>query len=184
MTEQLIERIYAQNGAVIRKLMRRGIDEEDAPDMAVRIILNAVDHLDQLRDPDKLEAWLMISAENAAKSHFKEQKARREKEITTVLNMEAGEEISILDIIPDEKTIENILRIADKEAVVDELLECLDKKQKTILFMHALEEMTFREIAEELEMNDNTVRSIHSRTCIKLQNRWKKLYGKEEYYDR
>ena len=183
MNDNLIERVYALHGDVVRKLMRKGVDISEAPDIAVGILLDAVEHIHQLKNPDKLEAWVMAIAENGANRYLRERAKRWEKEISTVSDMETGEEIDIYDILADEMTVEKILRHAENTAMLGELLSCLGEKERIIFLMRNLEGMKFKEIAKTLNLNENTVRSIHSRCCGKLRKQSDRIYGKEAYRD-
>ena len=165
MNDHLIERIYDMHDKVVGKLVRKGIDRNEAPDLAVNILLDAVEAVDKLRDPEKLEAWVMVIAENNGNRYLRERAKHWEIEISSVTN------------------IEKILRHAERTSMLGELLGCLNDKERAIFFMHNLDEMTFREIAERLELNENTVRSIHSRCCRKLKSCAENLYGKEAYRD-
>lgn len=181
MNDHLIERIYDMHDKVVGKLVRKGIDRNEAPDLAVNILLDAVEAVDKLRDPEKLEAWVMVIAENNGNRYLRERAKHWEIEISSVTNIETGEEIDIYETMADEMTVEKILRHAERTSMLGELLGCLNDKERAIFFMHNLDEMTFREIAERLELNENTVRSIHSRCCRKLKSCAENLYGKTNY---
>lgn len=183
MNDHLIKRIYDMHDKVVEKLVRKGVDINEAPDLAVNILLDAVEAVAKLREEDKLETWVMVIAENKGNRYLKERAKHWEREISSVTNIETGEEIDIYETVADEITVEKILRRAEKTAMLGELLGCLNERERAIFFMHNLDEMTFREIAERLELNESTVRSIHSRCCRKLERCSENLYGKEAYYD-
>lgn len=145
MNDHLIERIYDMHDKVVIKMIKKGIAANEAPDLAINALLDAVEAVDKLRDPEKLEAWVMVIAENNGNRYLRERAKHWEIEISSVTNIETGEEIDIYETMADE--------------------------------------MTFREIAERLELNENTVRSIHSRCCRKLKSCAENLYGKEAYRD-
>lgn len=183
MNDHLIERIYDMHDKVVIKMIKKGIAANEAPDLAINALLDAVEAVDKLRDPEKLEAWVMVIAENNGNRYLRERAKHWEIEISSVTNIETGEEIDIYETMADEMTVEKILRHAERTSMLGELLGCLNDKERAIFFMHNLDEMTFREIAERLELNENTVRSIHSRCCRKLKSCAENLYGKEAYRD-
>lgn len=93
MNDHLIERIYDMHDKVVGKLVRKGIDRNEAPDLAVNILLDAVEAVDKLRDPEKLEAWVMVIAENNGNRYLRERAKHWEIEISSVTNIETGEDI-------------------------------------------------------------------------------------------
>lgn len=181
--DHLIERIYARYDNVVRRISRRGVDEEDAPDLAVKLMLDAVSALHQLRDPDKLDAWLNTIVDRGVSKYFKEKFTAWEREVSAVMDYEAGEEIDIYEFVADETTVEELIRIAEKTDMICEVLSCLDDKEWNIFIMRNLEEFKFREIAEMLEINENTVKTVNRRSCVKLKKQAEKLFRKEDFYD-
>ncbi len=182
--DHLIDRIYAQNKTIMKKLKRKGVDENDISDLAVKIMLDAVAAVHQLREEDKLESWLMKIVRSGCSQYFKERSERWGREVSHITDMETGDEIDIYDTIADEMTVERIVRSAEETKVLGKLLEKLSEKERQVFLMHNLDGYKFREIAELLNMNDNTVRSHHRRALIKMETYLEKLKGKEENYDR
>ena len=103
--------------------------------------------------------------------------------MSAVMDFETGEEIDIYELVADETTVEELVRIAEKTDMICELLNCLADKEWSIFIMRNLEEFKFREIAEMLDMNENTVKTIHRRSCIKLRKQAELLFRKEDFYD-
>lgn len=169
--------------AVVSKLVRRGVDMNEAPDLAVKILLDAVEAADQLRNTDKLEAWVMKIADNGVNKYLRSRAKRWEKEISSVSDMETGEEIDIYDMIADEMTVEKLINRAEKTEMLGTLMACLSDKERVVFMMHNLDGMKFREIAKLLDMNENTVRSIYRRCCRRLKAQADLIYGKEAYRD-
>ena len=181
--DHLIERIYAKHMDVIKKLMRKGVEEHEAPDLAVKAMLTAIDKLSSLEDEDKLEGWLMAIAENTANQYFNERNTRWKREITSKYNAEAGEEIGALDDLIDEKSAEKIVLLAEERKLLNTVLDCLNDTERAVFYRRSIDKDKFRIIAEDLGMNINTVKSMYIRSCDKLKEYSEKLYGKEAYYD-
>ncbi|MBO5711918.1 MAG: sigma-70 family RNA polymerase sigma factor [Acholeplasmatales bacterium] len=94
--------------------------------------------------------------------------------------MELGEEIDVYDTIADaDSAVEEIVMTAIKNEMVRDLISCLNKKEYMIFKLHNVEGYKLIEISKEYNINYDTVRSIHSRTCKKLKRRGEKLFRKE-----
>ena len=181
--DHLIERIYDRYDNVVRRIVHKGVDMDEAPDLAIKLMLDAVGALHQLREPDKLDAWLNTIVDRGVSRYFKEQAITWEKEISHVMDYEAGEEIDIYDLLADETDVEELIRIAEKTDMIMDVLNCLADKEWSIFVMRNLDGFKFREISEILDINENTVKTIHRRSCIKLKKQAERLYRKEDFYD-
>lgn len=51
MNDHLIERIYDMHDKVVIKMIKKGIAANEAPDLAINALLDAVEAVDKLRDP-------------------------------------------------------------------------------------------------------------------------------------
>lgn len=178
--ELLKRRIYDEYQTIIKRLITKGVDIDDAPDVASQVTITAVNKRDQLHDSDKLVPWLMKIADNEANAYFKAQTKLWEREISIIPDMEAGEEIDVYETIADEDApVEEIVMTAIKSQMVWDLTSCLNKKEYMIFKLHNVEGYKLLEISEKYNINYDTVRSIHSRTCKKLKRRGEKLFRKE-----
>lgn len=178
--EILKKRIYDQYQNIIKRLVIKGVDINDAPDVASQVTITAVNKRDQLRDPDKLVPWLMKIADNEANAYFKAQSRLWEREVSVVPDVEVGEEIDIYDTIADEDSrVEEIVMTAISKELLRDLLSCLNKKEYMIFKLHNVEGYKLLEISKAYNIKYDTVRSIHSRTCSKLKRRGEKLLRKE-----
>lgn len=178
--EILKKRIYDEYQTIIKRLVIKGVDIDDAPDVASQVTIIAVNKRAQLRDSDKLVPWLMKIADNEANAYFKAQSKLWEREVSIVPDTEVGEEIDVYETIADEDSmVEEIVMTAINNQMVWDLTSCLNKKEYMIFKLHNVEGYKLLEISERYSINYDTVRSIHSRTCKKLKRRGEKLFRKE-----
>ncbi len=178
--EILKQRIYDQYQNIIKRLVIKGVDMDDAPDVASQVMIIAVSKREQLREPDKLVPWLMKIADNEANAYFRVQARSWEREVSVIPDMEMGEEIDVYDTIADEDSkVEEIVMTAIRNELIWDLLSCLNKKEYMIFKLHNVEGYKLLEISKKYNINYDTVRSIHSRTCSKLKRRGEKLLRKE-----
>lgn len=177
----LTMRIYSRHEAIIRRLVCKGIDIDDAPDLAVEIIINAVEAVSKLRDPSKLESWLMTITDNSVKRFYREKFRQRQNEITRVIDNESGEETYIIEILADKESVEDIIKYAEERHALGGLLNWLNEKERSVFLMRNYYCYKFKEISKRLCMNENTVKSINARCCKKMKTRWEELFGEENF---
>lgn len=167
--DKLIEIIYARNELITRRLKYKGVEDYDIPDLAIRIMLKAVSALYQLRNPKKLDSWLLAITENEANKYFRDRSAKWNREISAVYNSQTGEEVDIYETIPDEITIEIIMRRAEERNEINKLLLRLSEKERSVFLLRNLEKYKFKEIADGLGLNESTVRSHYRRSILKMR---------------
>lgn len=178
--ELIKKRIYDEYQTIIKRLVIKGVDIDDAPDVAAQVTIRAVHKRSQLRELDKLLPWLMRIADNEAKAYFKRQARLWEREGAVIPDLELGEEVDVYDTIADEDSlVEEIVMTAIKNEMVRDLISCLNKREHMIFKLHNVEGYKLIEISKEYNINYDTVRSIHSRTCKKLKRRGEELFRKE-----
>lgn len=181
--ESLKKRIYDEYPAVIDRLAHRGVDSVDLEDIASNVMILAMRKRRQLRDADKLAAWLRKITDNEARAYLRRKARLWEREVSVISNMETGEEIDALDMLTAEYTVEEIVCSIEVRDKLMELIDCLNERESIIFNMHNVDGYKLNEIAKYLGLKESTVRSIHSRTCRKLKQRAKKILRKEDYYD-
>ena len=116
-------------------------------------------------DADKsFKTWIFTIAKNTAYDYLRKKKSipfsffkKSEKDIKI-------EEISADNLLPDE-----ILEQKDIAKELEEKLQQIPRKYRSVLFLHYKEDMSLSEISEILGKPYNTVKSLHSRALIKLK---------------
>lgn len=178
--ELIKQRIYDEYKTIIDRLIIRHINEDDAPHVASKVTLIAVEKRNQLRDMDKLIPWLMAITDNVAKAYLKKQTKLWEREVSIFSDAETGEEINVYETIKDEDSlVEEIVMTAISNEMLWDLTACLSEKELLIFKLHNVDGYDLLEISKKYKINYNTVRSIHSRACRKLKRRGEKLFRKE-----
>lgn len=175
--EDLIDAICSYYMYIVSLVRTMGADESDVEDIAEEALLAAVKAADQLRDPDKMKAWLKTITANIAKKYFR--KKYRRREISNFIIMETGEEIDIYDFVADELTVEHIFQQEEDVRIVKRAVGSLTGLNKVVVNMRFFGEYKFSEIAEALALNENTVKSIYRRSLKKLRKSYYELSGKE-----
>lgn len=182
--EALAEIYKISSPAVYKTIWVLIKDEDTVYDILQDTYVKAFTRLDQLQNPDKLIPWLKMIANNLAKDWLKKSKPVFFTEIY------GGEE---LEDIPFEESIEDVRSELNPEMAMDqqeakrlvmEILDHLPEDQRVVIGMFYYEEMSVKDIAQTLEVSENTVKSrlSYGRKKIKeqvldLEKRGTKLYS-------
>lgn len=169
--------IYRRRDDLVRFFVRKGMKDE-AEDMASRTMIKAVKDAASLRDEDKLENWLMRIASNERNARIRELIEERKWIHPRFVRVESGEEIDLVEEAAAEESLEEVFQSITDSRNVSRLLYTLPPAERAIFILHAYEGRTYREIAEALELNINTVKSIYSRSRRKLLKNYEKIFGR------
>lgn len=107
--------------------------------------------IDRLKDVDSFKYWLYTIALNNCREEDRRQKKKHWYSIFV------SEEASQVESKYGHPELE--YQKKEKEELVAELLKTLPEEQKTIVIMKEFEGMKFREIAEALNISENTAKS-------------------------
>lgn len=107
--------------------------------------------IDRLKDVDSFKYWLYTIALNNCREEDRRQKKKHWYSIFV------SEEASQVESKYGHPELE--YQKKEKEELVAELLKTLPEEQKTIVIMKEFEGMKFREIAETLNISENTAKS-------------------------
>ena len=155
---------------VIRSMIPR--DEDTVQDLAQDTFVKAFRRLDQLGDPAKYKAWIKQIARNTARDHQKKSKAVLFSELNSDDSIPLDFEDEDLSHLP-----EVVIDQQDTARILQEMLESLSDKQRTIFTMHYVEGISIKEISTALGMKEDTVKSHLYKARENLK---KKLYALEE----
>lgn len=124
-------------------------DEDLAADVSQQTFVAIQKSLDQLRDPQAFKSWLYRSAINNCHSLARRQHRRRE-------SMEA---LSLQDNRNMPMTPYQELDRKERSRIVLAALQEIPEGQREVIVMKEYEGLKFREIAEVLQLSENTVKS-------------------------
>ena len=133
-------------------------NEDDAFDVLQDAYIKAFNSLDQLTDPSGFIPWFNKITANKCRDFL-----RSKKNVIMFSDMEYdnGEDSFELEF-EDESTAfqpEERADYSDTKRLVAEMLDNLPADQKMVLLMYYVQEMSIKEIAEALEISENTVKS-------------------------
>ena len=154
--------IRDHHASVYRYAYRLTGSQADAEDLTQQTFLTVHQRLDQLREPDKIVAWLFA----IVRSLFL--KERRKKSPIDAASLE-------LDVHAVPAAVEAETPI-DRQALQQAINELPDE-YKLVLMLFYFEDCSYKEIAEKLEIKIGTVMSRLARAKERLRWRLAKLAG-------
>jgi len=156
---QLVVRAQAGDQAAFEVLVRRYLrsayavalaelaDGRDAEDAVQDSFITALERLDDCRDPAAFGGWLRRIVRNRARSVRRREKVRDTDSLDSVLGAKTGNDPG-----------RDFERSQTRERL-QVALATLSEIQRRVVLMHDLEGYKHREIAEDLEIPEGTVRS-------------------------
>jgi len=173
---ELYEMTYNRIYTSIRRILH---NDADAQDIVQDSYISAFTHLDNLQDADKFDAWLYRIAMNLCKNYLKKKKPT----LFTELEGEDGTAVEFVDerdvFRPDKQA-----DLADTVVIFDKIFDGLPEDQRLCIIMYYRDEMSVAEIAEALEIPQNTVKSrlLYGRKKIQaevdvMEKKGTKLYS-------
>ena len=133
--------------------------------------VSAMEHWQQLRDWDRMKSWLFSIAKNEAKIYYRKNpfSTEFEDEILFLENAEASQTL-LMDV-------SNLLVNEETSRELNAAILQLNENEQRIIMMYHYLDIDLKEIAEILNINYNTVRTLHRRSLEKLKRMLLKQKG-------
>jgi len=148
-------------------------NREDAEDIAQDVFIEVYRNIQNFRAQSKLSTWLYRIAVNRSLNHIHDN--RKNKWFQSFEDVVAAKNREILQIkssISDQP--EFALEKQQRAIILHEAIKSLPKNQKIAFTLNKYEELSYREIAEVMELSISSVESLLFRAKKGLQ---KKLYS-------
>ena len=174
---ELYNKTYSNVYYTVKALIK---DDDTALDILQDSYLKAFRSLDQLQDTSKFKAWIKRIAHNRAVDYLRQAKEVSFSDISIddsdmPLEFEDTRPENLPDVVIDQKETARLMA---------EILNSLPEDQRACVSMFYYEQMSIKEIAEELGVSENTVKSRlnYGRKKIEtqvraLEKKGTKLYG-------
>ena len=154
---QLVDQHYEP---VFRFAYRLSGTSHEAEDISQQAFLDAQRKLDTLRDPDKVRAWLFMIVRNLYRRRIRDRVTRGEFALEVLADPVDQKRDS-------DKRVEQALDSESLQQVLNELPE----EFRSVLLLFYFRELSYREIAEQLDVPIGTVMSRLSRGKKQLRER-------------
>jgi RNA polymerase sigma-70 factor (ECF subfamily) len=148
---------------------------EDAEEVAQETLLKVFQNFDQLREPERVRAWVFRIARNACLMKRRRSVFAPAQELSLDELMppaaagHGGErklEIADWSKLPDEEVLRAELR-----AVLDEAIQSLPDIYKTVLLLRDVEELSTEEAAEILDVSQDVVKTRLHRARLAVRQK-------------
>ena len=166
MTEdKFLELIRKHQDKIYRHAFYLLKNSEDAKDMAQETFIKAWQYRAKLRE-DTAHSWMLKCVQNLCFNQLKRRKFQ------VYLDEEEGETLETLLYANSYKanpTPDEIAMKQERKQLVRQAIEELPPDMRTIVIMREFNEMSYKQIAEELEQPENNVKSTLFRARKKLR---------------
>ena len=149
---ELYNRTYSNVYYTIRSMVR---DEDTALDLLQDSYLKAFRSLDQLQDPARFRAWIKRIAHNRAVDYLRQ---NRDVVFSALESEDSDTPVDFADDRPDHLP-DVVMDRQETTRLMGEILDALPADQRAVVSMFYYEQMSVREIAAELGVSENTVKS-------------------------
>jgi RNA polymerase sigma-70 factor (ECF subfamily) len=146
--ELYVKRVY-------RYLYNRAGNAQEAEDLTAQTFLAALESLDRFKDDGCFAAWLFGIARNKAVDHYR----RKDKPI--LLNEDEPEQ-------GGEDALSELIRSERAESLAG-LIRALPEQERELLRLRYLAELSFRDMARTMKMNEDAVKKSLYRLLERLQ---------------
>jgi len=171
------ERIMRAHGPKIYTLAVRlcGGNVSEGDDLAQEAFVKAWEHWSQFQGESEVSTWLYRICVNTWKNKVRYEKRRL---FFKHFSLSAGsrvDEEAPLDLPSNEKPLDSGLEQSEMERNAQQALMRLDPEDRAIIVMREMDEKSYEEIAEALELPIGTVRSRLSRAREKLTQEFSRI---------
>ena len=150
-------------------------NEEDAADMTQETFLKAWKYLEGFHMDSSLSTWLYRLANNCCLDLLRSKK--RKPTISIVREDEEGEE-TVLDPVDPAPLPDEMLIRKEEYALLQKALLSLDEQQRAILTLRVVNDMSYEDISQVLQIKEGTVKSRLARARENLRKKVLQLRNK------
>ena len=145
---------------------------EDAEEVAQETLLNVFENFHQLREPERVRAWVFRIAKNACllkrrKSLFAPAQELSLDQLMPAKNQEGGSfriEIADWSALPDDQAAQS-----EMKALLEQALQALPETYRAIILLRDMEELTTQETARILDVSEDVVKTRLHRARLAIR---------------
>ncbi|MBZ9637198.1 RNA polymerase sigma factor [Clostridium sp. FP1] len=169
MSNELINEMFDKKMNLIHKyLIKLGCSQVNAEDIVQDTFYNALKYIDGIQD-DKLSSWLFKVATNKYYDLCRKNNRR--------VHLSIDEEI-FKESLTDSKLVEDFILDLEKREEILVILNSISDIHKNLLFFKYDMGLSYKEIAELLDINQNTVKTYLFRAREQFKKVWRDKYEK------
>jgi len=156
--------VEAYNGMVFRSVMSFGISKVDAEDLSQEVFIDAYRNIYKFRNESEISTWLYRIAINKSLNFIKKRKKIfwRSNDDTTLLAK---------DFNQTEDSSETKYVNEEQRKTLYRTIQKLSKNQRIAFTLNKIENLSYKEIAEIMDISVSSVESLIHRAKKNLQTR-------------
>jgi RNA polymerase sigma-70 factor (ECF subfamily) len=166
--ELIVEMFQKKMKLIHRYLIKLGCSQENAEDIVQDTFYKAIKYIDGIQE-DKLSSWLFRVALNK----YYDLCRKNNKHV----HLSIDEDI-FREGLSDSKLVEDFILNLERKQEILNTLNSMSDIQKNLLFFKYDLGLTYREIAELLDINENTVKTYIFRAREQFKKVWRDKYEK------
>jgi len=153
--DEAFRKLFDRYAEKLRRLMvRGGVPADAAPDLVQQTFLNLHRAREDFDTDRTLRPWLYTIALNLRREYFRRMDRRREVAV---------------EEMPTESTAPERIRRLEDAQLVERAMQSLTDALRTVIELHWFEELTFREIADTLEISRSAAKVRAHRAYKKMR---------------
>lgn len=179
MTNDRIEQLHEFDETAFRKLVDDyrnmvfrtcfGIvrNADDADDLAQEVFIEVFNSIATFRADSKVSTWLYRIAINKSLNFIRSQKRKR-------FFQSIG--LTSTPDVPEQTNSSDLIENDQRKQILDAAIQALPENQRTAFVLHKIEDLSYKEIAEIMNLSLSSVESLLFRAKQNLQKRLLKCY--------
>ena len=169
------ELLLRYQGQIYNLCLRMTANADDAADITQEAFLKVWKNLDKFHFDSSFSTWLYRIASNCCLDFLRSQKRRPTVSLTVENEDEEEQELDIPDAapLPEEQAI-----LHEEKEQIKLAMSLLDEEQRQILTLRVVNDLSYTEISEILDMKEGTVKSRLSRARENLRKKLQEIGNK------
>lgn len=146
---------------------RAGLDEDQAAEVFQRTFAKLLEHLDRIRQPKSIHAWLVTTARRETLQLIREQRAEQ-----SLSQTENSDDSTRSEYIPDDNPLPNeTLEQLEEHRLIRMAIAALDERSQTLLTLlyYQPAPLSYAEIAAALNIPEGSLGPTRARCLEKLR---------------
>ena len=161
MGDESLEQLLIEEIKIVFKyLIKIGASKEDAEDIVQETLYKTIKNIDSIEE-DKITAWLFRVSMNSFYNLYSKNKRYSS---TPIENLH--------EIITDSKSSEDVVITRERKQEVYEVLDKLNSSYKKLLILKYFMDLSYKDIAEMLEISEHQVKIYLYRARNKFKGIW------------
>lgn len=150
---------------------------EDAEEIAQEAFVRLFHALTTFRGESTVATWLYRTVSRLAIDHLRREKLK--KKLFFFAGERGAEQSAALESFPDPAASSPLEQLLARETAgrMNQVLNRLPPRQKAVFVLRHLEELTLREIAEALDLEEGTVKTHLHRAVERFRKEYRRMEG-------